>query len=603
LELVHDEHLKGLAQLSVLLVFWEVLRVVASTTQQEEACRAFAESKGWTVVQVYCDAGVERDGKAAGVTGRAFNEDDRPELFRLLRDAEAGRFGAVVVRDLDRLGRNDTTTPLALLKLELAEVEVWTAEDGERYTKSVDDSDAEAQVVAFKRFMRGMQGAGTSKAISKNTKGELRSKAARGCATTKAPFGYTNEDLPGTVVVIEGKKKSDKRRVPKPEEAAVVVEVFTRYAAGDSPEAIAADLTKRGVPAPRDGNKLAKGRRAGWHTSAVRGMLRRSIYWGISTTGQTRVVTRKGKVIQEPVPEAEWKRTPTPWTKIVPDDLAARVEARREDTRTKYLAGRETGLHPERVRATRPGSWLLSGGLLVCSQCGSPAEARSQRMVYICRTSRRQPGACSNRIAIPIAAMDDAVLRSLEGDPLGPAAVEELASLAGKAPDHGRAHLEAEVARLDAAVKKIVGKVLADLVTDEEARPALQEARSALEKARRDLAALPTAPQDPEGLRAALAQKCADWKDKLRAAPVVARAAIKSLLEPITFGPGLVEEVPEFVKAAPGFRAPVAPGVEFSFTTTVRPEIIADGLVCKSLILNAVPDSHSRGRGWRRRPR
>lgn len=71
-----------------------------STTQQDtEAqiaeCQAYAQRCAYEMAGVYQD-------KISGVTGK----DDRPELSRLLEDAFARKFDAVVVYSIDRLGRS-----------------------------------------------------------------------------------------------------------------------------------------------------------------------------------------------------------------------------------------------------------------------------------------------------------------------------------------------------------------------------------------------------------------------------------------------------------------------------------------------------------------
>lgn len=71
-----------------------------STTQQDtEAqiaeCRAYAARSGYQVVGEYCDT-------VSGTTSK----DDRQALTRLLEDAFARKFDAVIVYSIDRLGRS-----------------------------------------------------------------------------------------------------------------------------------------------------------------------------------------------------------------------------------------------------------------------------------------------------------------------------------------------------------------------------------------------------------------------------------------------------------------------------------------------------------------
>lgn len=66
----------------------------SSLQDQERRCRAFAEHKGWEVVDVYSDD---------GFTG---TRTERPEWDRLMADAKAGKFGAVIVFNWKRFARN-----------------------------------------------------------------------------------------------------------------------------------------------------------------------------------------------------------------------------------------------------------------------------------------------------------------------------------------------------------------------------------------------------------------------------------------------------------------------------------------------------------------
>ncbi|MCX4612123.1 recombinase family protein [Streptomyces mirabilis] len=60
---------------------------------QEDACRQYAEAKGWTVADVYQDQGVSG------------TQTSRPEFERLITDADAGRVDAVLVYRFDRVAR------------------------------------------------------------------------------------------------------------------------------------------------------------------------------------------------------------------------------------------------------------------------------------------------------------------------------------------------------------------------------------------------------------------------------------------------------------------------------------------------------------------
>ena len=66
----------------------------AGMDAQVDALLELAESKGFEVSRVFREV-------ASGFGG----EDDRPVLKTLLEDVEAGRYDAVIVRDVSRLSR------------------------------------------------------------------------------------------------------------------------------------------------------------------------------------------------------------------------------------------------------------------------------------------------------------------------------------------------------------------------------------------------------------------------------------------------------------------------------------------------------------------
>jgi DNA invertase Pin-like site-specific DNA recombinase len=67
-----------------------------TVANQERELREVAEAKGWEVVDVYRDSGI------SGAKGR----DGRPGLDKALREAVQGRYDALAVWSVDRLGRS-----------------------------------------------------------------------------------------------------------------------------------------------------------------------------------------------------------------------------------------------------------------------------------------------------------------------------------------------------------------------------------------------------------------------------------------------------------------------------------------------------------------
>src|SRR3989454_12077144 len=77
-----------------------------SVTRQIELARAFAAEKGWQVIEEYVDDGVS-GAASLKLVNRA----------RMLAAAADEKFSVLIVRDLDRLSRNDRELPNIIYSL------------------------------------------------------------------------------------------------------------------------------------------------------------------------------------------------------------------------------------------------------------------------------------------------------------------------------------------------------------------------------------------------------------------------------------------------------------------------------------------------------
>ncbi len=156
-------------------------------------------------------------------------------------------------------------------------------------------------------------------------------------------------------------------------EAAIVREIFQRFARGESMKSIARDLNVRKVPSPG----------SSWHRS----VRRKDGYWLISTLNPLlqneryvgRIVWNRSTWVKDPDsgrrtrrerPESEWVATDCP--ALVEADVWGRVQQR--------LKERATG-----QRVGQPRRYLLSG-LLVCERCGARLVVTSKPSRYACGT-------------------------------------------------------------------------------------------------------------------------------------------------------------------------------------------------------------------------
>jgi site-specific DNA recombinase len=498
-----------------------------SVTRQIDGARAFISAKGWTLAErhVYSDD---------GVSGALFA--NRAEFQRMMVDAEAGAFEAIVFYDLDRFGRHAHQTMVALNHLADLGVTVWDFSTGVR----VDLDSFEGRLSATLKAEFAQQ---YRDQVRKHTRDSHRRKAEQGLVTGGRVFGYHNVR----------RAKGETIRVINKTEAEVIRGIFARYAAGEGAFTIADALNRTGAPSPR----AQQGRPNGWSVSTIREVLNRPLYRGEILYGKTKsaygrelgkLVTRKGRVrekAQIPTPEAAWIRLPVNESlRIVDPELAARVDARRTDRRTRYLTslGAKNGKMPEKTW----GKYLLTGGLLVCPTCGGHFEGvKYPKQVYVCSTRRRKPGACPNTLALPMAFADGVVLDMVEGYVLGKDYIEELLAMVDQGASDNVARLTMDRDRLRGEIENLVRSIAAGVPADTVA-PGIRERE--LEVARIEVR-LRTPREHPniERLRDALTQRATEWRATLRSEPKVARLLLRRLIGPLV----LYDEStrPDFIKA------------------------------------------------------
>src|SRR5262249_8550330 len=153
------------------------------------------------------------------------------------RDAEDGLFSALVVFDVDRIGRDARRTMVLLHRLADIGVEVWDCGTGRK--KDLDSF--EGQTMTF--LEAGLPQPGHAQG-RKRAKAALHRLAESGRPTGRVAYGLRNVRGPDGVARVEVDE----------EQARVVREIHQRFADGQSSYAIARALNERGVPAPRVAN-------------------------------------------------------------------------------------------------------------------------------------------------------------------------------------------------------------------------------------------------------------------------------------------------------------------------------------------------------------
>ena len=274
--------------------------------RQEEACRALALSRGWQVDAVV----VENDTSAS--------KGKRRKYARMLADAGAGHYDVIISWAVDRLTRSPREIEDLITMAETTGVMVATV------SGDLDLTTDQGRLVG--RIL------GSVARAEMERKGERQKAAYRQSAESGKPpngpaFGYRRN---GEIV---------------PDEAALVRDMFDRFAAGTGIKGITDWLNAQGVT-------NTKGKR--WSRYGVRWMLRNPRYIGERWKQHK---TPDGKVTHEYVTTGNWEP-------IVSEDVFRQVGSILAD--------------PARTTTPGPNRRWLGSGLYECGVCGARVQVYYQ---------------------------------------------------------------------------------------------------------------------------------------------------------------------------------------------------------------------------------
>lgn len=484
------------------------LQNARSIDDQIAVCRERADREGWTVVDVFTDYAISG---AAGI-----ESEQRPGLNAMLARVEAGGVDQVLAESTDRIARHQGDAFAVRERLQFAGARLFTLMDG-----VIDEING-----TFKALMDARFRADLGARIKRGQRGTVtQGRAAAGIA-----YGYRRANR----IDERGELVRGLREV-EPEEAAIVLRIFERYAAGQSPRAIAAALNQEGVKPPRGET---------WRQTTIlgdrqrgNGMLNNRLYAGVLVHNRTSKVVnpRTRRTTIRPNPPSEWIEAKTPELQIVSDALWDAVQLRR---------GEHDGKPSHQAR--RP-KHLLSG-LGECGVCGG-GWIRRDRDYWGC-SRHRDGGGCSNNRTIKDATYQAKVLAWLQTELLAPDLVAHYVREYHK--HHARVVAEAtkqrsSLERRRGEAQRKIDRLVA-IVADgggefAEIREALATARSDRDEVARKLAEI-EAPsiiglhpgiaddyrRQIDGLAATLAADCADQE----AAPKVRALIDRIVLTPKT---------------------------------------------------------------------
>lgn len=469
----------------------------ASIEDQARVCRARAEREGWDVAIAHSDDGISGSVPVA----------QRPGGARLLADALAGRFDVLLLEGLDRLSRDLVEQEQIVRRLEHRGLRIVGVSDGYDSTH------------AGRKLHRGMRGL-----INEIYLDDLRAKVHRGLDGLVArqlfaggmPYGYRS------TIVGPADKPDGHRLVIDAARAAIVREIFARYAEGWSTQRIASELNRRRVPAPR-GNTWAVSALYGSPKKGC-GILNNPIYVGRYIWNRSQWVKDpdSGKRRRLERPEREWRKVELPELRIVADEIWTMVRARLSPT-----------VRPPRGRPPR----TMLAGLLKCGHCGGSVVAVSQ-YVYGCAARKDRGVHVCAGVRAPRLATERALLEHVRRDLLSDSAIEALRryvyeALAARRAKHlqGSDTSRARLAQLEREIKHLV-EAIATCGVSEALRTRLAAAEAERASVTAELATVPdaTIPHLLPRLVDRYRKLLDDFPATLQRKPDAAREALRHLL-------------------------------------------------------------------------
>jgi site-specific DNA recombinase len=350
----------------------------ASIEDQNEVCRRYIASMGWTLVNTFADPAMSGASR------------HRPAYQALIVAARAGKFDVVVCEAIDRLGRRLADTADLQDTLSFLGIRLYTPSLGE--------------ITALHVGIMGMMAQLTLKDIADKTKRGQLGRVRQGKMPSGLAYGYR---------ITEQKGEDGGHREIEPEQARIINRIFAEYAGGKAPEKIARDLNAEHVPGPY-------GRV--WSNTTIRGQAKRGngilnneTYVGKINWNRCSYVKNPstGKRVARPNPPDKWEIAQVPQLRIVDDVLWNDVKRRQFNIR-QSLRG-QAGLKKDRgfntLNATHRPRFLLSG-LMKCAECGGNFVVTGKDR-YSCSTRHRK-GTCSSRVSITGQSIESRVLVGLK---------------------------------------------------------------------------------------------------------------------------------------------------------------------------------------------
>jgi site-specific DNA recombinase len=210
------------------------------------------------------------------VSGESVSE--RPRIQEMLRDVDSGLADAVLVMDLDRLGRGDM--------LDQGLLDRAFRYSGTKILTPTEVYDPESETWELVFGIKSLVAREELKAITRRMQRGRVASAGEGKSITKVPpYGYKR----GGDLILE----------PDIETAWVVKKMFEMMSAGHGRQAVAQELDRLGIKPPNN-------KRTSWSPSSITAIIKNEAYIGNIVWGQVKHVKRNGKYKKVKQPRSKW---------------------------------------------------------------------------------------------------------------------------------------------------------------------------------------------------------------------------------------------------------------------------------------------------------
>jgi DNA invertase Pin-like site-specific DNA recombinase len=259
----------------------EVGETYDTLQRHRETLFAIAKKERHNIIDIYEEV----------VSGESVTE--RPQIQEMLRSFENNDIDAVLVMDLDRLGRGDMLDQGLLDRaFRYSATKILTPSE-------VYDPNSETWELVF--GIKSLVAREELKAITRRMQRGRVASAKEGKSITKIPpYGYARDE--------------NLRLYPDVETAWVVKKMFEMMRDGHGRQTIAQELDKLGIKPPNP-------KREYWSPSSVTAIIKNEVYIGNIIWGQISYVKRNGKYVKNRVPRDKWVITENAHEPIISREL------------------------------------------------------------------------------------------------------------------------------------------------------------------------------------------------------------------------------------------------------------------------------------------